>query len=940
VSSPRIVRTQNGRSVVLGNELGKGGEGIVYELQGNVALAAKLYHKDKAAERQQKIEAIVAAQWHKTTSCVAFPIDALLTAQGQFLGFTMARIARNKPIHDLYSPTSRKTAFPRANFPFLIHTALNIATAVANVHHTGCVIGDINHSGILIADNAIAVLIDCDSFQVTVGPKTFICKVGVPDFTPPELQGQRLDQFARTPNHDAFGLAVVIFNLLFMGRHPFAGRFLGRGDIPPLETAIAQYRFAYSSRKHETQTEPPPNVPVLSDVPQEMANAFETAFGQLGVAKARPTALDWVNILKRSQREIKQCTSSHAHQYFRTAPSCPWCRMENAYPGFLAFAPPIISVTSPMPINLAQLIAAIRGVPDPGTAPELAATMQPPHGSPSFSVGQSAKESIARYIAALVCAFVAIILFRLQVPGPALGLFALAGSIFLALRESETAKKARQALNHTTTAWTNVEAKWAQWKNNANFLQIRTEANTVILQLQNLGGEENRRIADLKARQRDIQLNRFLEKFYISSAKIKNIGRNRKIVLRSYGIETAADVQRHGILQINGFGPVIAGSLVAWRTSIERKFVFKPNEPLNPADVSSVRSAILKEKSDIETKLRQCLTRLERASNETRSMRNSLQSAAVQCWKARKQAESECSGLASFPVPARLAGVGAVMLLSFTLLNASESLSTKALPAKQVDVEQTGGHATNGNETQPNVSLPLPAGRAPESRPDTAPRPVTTPPNPVPKSTVANPEQETVATPEKPPAPIVPSPTNSAKKKTVNPLVGPDISLSTQRIAARPSELPSLEDVSQIQSRLRDLGFLSFSPTGVWDGRSREALQDFKVVNRLGSDGAWTVRAGEALASPASIRASQSFIGRWCGEKREPPLLINSRRASSSTGGVCEFAKFESEKGDWRAKAVCTEYGRSWTANIRFVVRGNKLVWSSESGSASYLRCR
>jgi DNA-binding helix-hairpin-helix protein with protein kinase domain len=236
MSSPRLLRIQNGRSIILGTELGKGGEGIVYEVQGDAALAAKIYHKDKAAERQQKIEAIVAAQWHKTTSCVAFPIDALLSAQGQFLGFTMARIARNKPIHDLYSPTSRKTSFPRANFPFLIHTALNIATALVNVHHTGCVIGDINHSGILIADNAIAVLIDCDSFQVTVGQNTFICKVGVPDFTPPELQGRRLDQFARTPNHDAFGLAVVIFNLLFMGRHPFAGCFLGRGEMP-LETA-------------------------------------------------------------------------------------------------------------------------------------------------------------------------------------------------------------------------------------------------------------------------------------------------------------------------------------------------------------------------------------------------------------------------------------------------------------------------------------------------------------------------------------------------------------------------------------------------------------------------------------------------------------------------------------------------------------------------------
>jgi DNA-binding helix-hairpin-helix protein with protein kinase domain len=334
MASFRQLRTQTGRPILLGRELGRGGEGIVYELEGDLTVAAKIYHQDKLAERRQKIEAIVAAEWHKITSCVAFPIDALIGPTGQFLGFTMARIARNKPIHDLYSPTSRKTSFPKANFPFLIRTSVNIARAVASVHSTGCVIGDINHSGILISDNALATLIDCDSFQVSVAGKTFLCKVGVPDFTPPELQGKRLNQFARTTNHDAFGLAIVIFNLLFMGRHPFAGRFLGRGDMP-LERAIAQYRFAYSSRKAETQTEPPPpSVPLLADVSQELANAFEIAFGQLGAGNGRPKALDWVTILQRAEAEIRQCTASQAHQYFRAAASCPWWRMESAYPGF------------------------------------------------------------------------------------------------------------------------------------------------------------------------------------------------------------------------------------------------------------------------------------------------------------------------------------------------------------------------------------------------------------------------------------------------------------------------------------------------------------------------------------------------------------------------------------------------------------------------------
>src|SRR5206468_4211881 len=115
----------------------------------------------------------------------------------------------------------------------------------------------------------------------------------------------------------------------------------------------------------------------------QLAKAFEIAFGQLGVSNGRPKAAEWAEILKRAESEVVQCANSQAHQYFRTAASCPWCRMENAYPGFLAFAPPLISVVTTTPINLGQLIAAIRGVPDPGLAPELAARMPPFKGNVS-----------------------------------------------------------------------------------------------------------------------------------------------------------------------------------------------------------------------------------------------------------------------------------------------------------------------------------------------------------------------------------------------------------------------------------------------------------------------------------------------------------------------------------------------------------------------------
>src|SRR5262249_34980868 len=152
-------------------------------------------------------------------------------------------------------------------------------------------------------------------------------------YTPPEMQGKRFDHVPRTPSHDNFGLAVLIFQLLFMGRHPFSGRFVGAGEMP-LERAIAEYRFAYSVRKSETRMEPPPNAPLLSDFPAYLGEAFEKAFGPVGRGD-RPAAANWIELLERLEGEIQQCSTNSAHHHVRSK-TCPWCRMEQATPGFLA----------------------------------------------------------------------------------------------------------------------------------------------------------------------------------------------------------------------------------------------------------------------------------------------------------------------------------------------------------------------------------------------------------------------------------------------------------------------------------------------------------------------------------------------------------------------------------------------------------------------------
>ena len=98
-----------------------------------------------------------------------------------------------------------------------------------------------------VGDDALVTLMDTDSFQVRDPQNGVIyrCHVGTPEYTPSELQGRDFASVDRAPEHDLFGLAVLIFQLLMEGTHPFAGTFQGRGEPPPLAERIDVGWFPY-----------------------------------------------------------------------------------------------------------------------------------------------------------------------------------------------------------------------------------------------------------------------------------------------------------------------------------------------------------------------------------------------------------------------------------------------------------------------------------------------------------------------------------------------------------------------------------------------------------------------------------------------------------------------------------------------------------------------
>src|SRR5208337_2092846 len=238
------------------------------------------------------------------------------------------KIADAEPIHKVYGPTHRKETFPHADWRFLVRAAKNLAAAFYVIHQYGYVIGDVNEGNILVNDRACVRLIDCDSFQVRSREQIYCCEVGVAQFTPPEIQKSGNFRLERTANHDNFGLAILIFQLLFLGRHPYAGVYSGKEDMP-IGKAIAGFRFAYSKHAHTKAIAAPPNSVGLAIVPGELADLFERAFAERGTSPVgRPSAGDWWDLLDPLENKLRRCSADSVHHYYAGLSSCPWCRLE------------------------------------------------------------------------------------------------------------------------------------------------------------------------------------------------------------------------------------------------------------------------------------------------------------------------------------------------------------------------------------------------------------------------------------------------------------------------------------------------------------------------------------------------------------------------------------------------------------------------------------
>ncbi|UYK83749.1 hypothetical protein NG827_14915 [Xanthomonas sacchari] len=587
--------------VRLGKQLGKGGEGAVFEVDGRPDSAAKIYLAAVSTERADKLVAMAALRTTALDQLTAWPTDVLRQSDGKVCGFVMANLRASKDIHKLYSPKSRLAEFPQADWRLVVRAALNTARAFSVLHQAGHLVGDVNHGGVRVSPDATVKLIDTDSFQISHQGRTFLCEVGVQDFTPPELHGKAFKQVTRTANHDNFGLAVLIFQMLMNGRHPFAGVYSGPGDMT-IERAIPEFRYAYSKDTARTRMSPPPLSASPAAVSPWVADLWEKAFGMEGAKPGgRPKAEDWVQALTKLEQHFKRCSSRPSHFYFNGMAECPWCPIERAGIALFGGAAVVISKLPSGPFNLDSVWRDIT-----------AAVLPPMHALPQLKVvpanphiqALGSRRTFWKTIGWLVGLLIAVLGIALSaVLAP---VWACLGWLMGAWINS----RGRSDLGPLSSGYKQARAQYdglvARWKQEQADPQLQSKQNQLRpLRDEHAGlqAERERRYRALSNNREQIARKKFLDQFEIERATIPGIGAAKKAMLESFNIETAADVNRNAVLNVPGFGPALTERLLKWRQDKELRFRFDPNSAIDPRQVADLDRTIQARRAQIEADL-------------------------------------------------------------------------------------------------------------------------------------------------------------------------------------------------------------------------------------------------------------------------------------------------------------------------------------------------
>ncbi len=567
-----------GNAYVLAREIGRGGEGTVYFCEGNSELVAKIYHEPISDEKAEKLRLMAENKNSRLLRVAAWVVETLHDKpNGRTVGFLMASI-KAKEIHELYSLKSRRIHFPEATWHYLVHTATNLARAFYSLHRDSHVIGDVNHGNCVVLADGTVKLIDCDSYAISNGDgKRFPCEVGVATHLAPELQKANLSEVERKPEHDNFALAIVIFQLLFLGRHPFAGNYVGEKD-KTLEDCIREVRFAYGKNAKKLKVKQPPGTLRLNEVSPRITELFERAFDER--QDNRPIPQEWVEALVDLSEKLAQCSMNPGHRFYNELLDCPWCRIESQT-GLMLF-PFVFSeeqTDGEQPFNIFTVEKLIENLGIqrnlPAVLPQPSLLALPAPSNETLETAKINRNNQFLYVGGYFLSLIIMIGLFGVVSGTFFGFMLM---LYLYSSLSKGHKEMQTLLNENLSK---TEEKWneleKQWRLTASPQIFAGTIQEIRGKVEDYKASQIRIRKDVKLLERDSEyraLNDYLRKFRIENSTIEGISTKTREDLVKKKVWTAAEIHKNRLIDKYRLNSHETKILLEWRKELEKDFSY------------------------------------------------------------------------------------------------------------------------------------------------------------------------------------------------------------------------------------------------------------------------------------------------------------------------------------------------------------------------------
>jgi len=298
------VYDKHGEPRRLGNIIGKGGEGRVYQLADNPNVLVKVYFpsvraNERGAMIREKLETMISFDKMKEDRRFGWPRILVFDGKGQWIGYAMRRV-EGVMMQTLCQPQLVRERIPHWTRREVVRCAANFVGLVRFAHSRNIILGDINPANFLIDPRTCEVrAIDCDSYQVQVDGRFFPCPVGIPMLMAPELLATDYSTVRRTVQQELFSVAIMLFRMFMLGLHPYS-RTYGSDPIQNLKSGCCAlgrgsgYRFPHG-----------PWYNIWSHLPYSMKKLFVRTFRDGHADPSKRVSLDeWFEALSRYQSDI------------------------------------------------------------------------------------------------------------------------------------------------------------------------------------------------------------------------------------------------------------------------------------------------------------------------------------------------------------------------------------------------------------------------------------------------------------------------------------------------------------------------------------------------------------------------------------------------------------------------------------------------------------